>query len=334
MSFARVSKSGWLGRLCLGLLSLLLAGGTRGAVIDVELNDVPVTDALSVLARQAERDMEVDSSVEKAGARPDKLPWGPPAVNWEFKQVAPDQVMESMASAYGLYLDRSRGPNLFKLRFATADEMKFKRPARPLPPPTKELRKIPILFFDETPAFQVVQTLALQSGLNLVPSYELTLGTNKLGTAWSETLVTVKLRNLTSQQALEAVLDAGGWAVDWSGLGRLGVIYPAERFPAAGKVEPVKPPGAEEKTDVILSDLPLEEFIQLMAKQAGLNWVASVAVRQAVTGTDKTPLMQSGINISQKGITPLAALEEVLKGKGLQLRWNTRAEVAIVDLAK
>lgn len=334
MSFAKASEFGWLSRLCLGLLSLALVGHTRAAVIDVELNDVPVTDALSVLARQAERDMEVDSSVEKAGARPDKLPWGPPTVKWEFKQVAADQVLDSMAAAYGLYLDRSRGPNLFKLRFASLDELKFKRPARPLPSPTKELRKIPILFFDEAPAFQVVQTLALQSGLNLVPSYELTLGTNKLGTAWSETLVTVKLRSLTSQQALEAVLDAGGWAVDWSGLGQLGVIYPVERFPSAGKGEPVKATGAEEKTDVVLSDLPLEEFIQLMAKQAGLNWVASVAVRQAVTGADKTPLMQSGINISQKGITPLAALEEVLKGKGLQLRWNARAEVAIVDLLK
>jgi hypothetical protein len=334
MSFASASKA----RRVMGILVMagaMALSGLQGAVIDVELSEVSVTDALSVLARQAERDMEVDASVEKAGARPDLLPWGPPTVKWSFKQVAPEQVLESMAGAYGLVLDRSRGPNLFKLRFANRDELKFKRAARPLPAPMKEQRKVPILFFDEAPTFQVVQTLALQSGLNLVPSYELTLGTNTQGTAWSETLVTVKLRNLTAQQALEAVLDAGGWSVDWSGLGQLGVIYPTDRFAASGKSEAPKPPLADEKTDVVLADLPLEEFIQLMAKQAGgLNWVVSVAARQAVTGNDKTPLMQSSINISQKGVTPLAALEEVLKAKGLQLRWNARAEVAIVDLAK
>lgn len=331
MSFATV-RALLITRLLLVLLLLGLCPATRGAVIDVDLNDLPVTDAMSVLARQAEREMDFDPDIEKAGNRPDKLPWGPPNVKWNFKQVAPDQVLESMAGAYGLFLDRSRGPNLFRLRFATTDELMFKRAARPLPPPTKELRKIPILLFDEAPTAQVVQTLALQSGLNLMPCYELTLGTNKQGTAWSETLTTLKLRNLTSQQALEAVLDAGGWAVDWSGLGQLGVIYPVERFPVASKTDKVKPPVTEEKTDVILADLPLEEFVQLMAKQAGINWMASAAVRQAVVGADKTPLLQSSVTVSLKGVTPLAALEEVLKGKNLTLRWNARAEVGIVDL--
>ncbi len=304
------------------------------ALIDVELADLPVTDALNLVARQAGLELQVDEELEKPGVRPDRLPWAPPGIQLKLKQVAADQVLESMAGAYGLVLDKSPGVSLLKLRFARSSELVFKRAARLLPDPEKDQRKVGLLLFDEAPLLQVVQTLALQSRLNLVPSHELMVGTNAQGVAWQEVFITLKIRNVTPQQALEAVLDAGGLVVDWSGLGQVGVIYPVERFLPGGKVTPVKPPVKEEKTDFTLADLALVDFLQLAGGQMEVNWVISTAAQQATTGADKQPLLQSPVSINQTGITPLAALQEVLKSKGLEFRWNARAGVGVVDVVK
>jgi hypothetical protein len=319
------------------LFALLLAGicavPAQAVLIDVELAELPVTDAFSLVARQAKLDLQIEPDLEAAGQRPDKLPWGPPNLQLKLKQVAADQVLESMAGAYGLVLDQSKGRNYVKLRFAGGDELVFKREARSLPDPVKNHQKVPLLFFDEAPVMVVVETLARQCGLNLMTSLELTLGKNPQGVAWQDVFISLKIRNVTSQQALEAVLDASGLVVDWSALGQIGVIYPVGRFakPAGAKSQ-APPPVKEEKTDFVLADLELEDFIKLIAGQLEVNWMVSTAVREAVTGADKQPLMQSAISISQKGITPLSALQDVLKSKGLEFRWNPRAEVGVVDL--
>ncbi|HEY1174447.1 MAG TPA: hypothetical protein VGH19_23990 [Verrucomicrobiae bacterium] len=330
----RVSNFGQVCVLAIGLLGAALAPvSSQAALVDVELAELPVTDALNLVARQAGLSVQIDETLETAKVRPDKLPWGPPTLKIQLKQVAADQVLESMAGAYGLVVDKSRGAELAKLRFARADELVFKRAPKTLPDPLKDLRKIPLLLFDEIPVMQVVQTLALQSRLNLVPSHELMTGTNAQGAAWQEALLTLKIRNVSPQQALEAVLDASGLVVDWSGLGQVGVIYPASRFAQSGNKTIAQPPVQGEKTDFTLADLALEDFVQLIGTQLGVNLVISTSVRQA-TGADKQPLLQSSISISQKGITPLAALQEVLKSKGLEFRWSQRAEVGIVDVVK
>jgi hypothetical protein len=333
-----MASSFWQRRLAMVAGMLILAGmgslPLQAALIDVELTDLPVTDALSLVARQAGMELAVDEDLEKPGSRPDKLPWAPPSVQLKLKQVAADQVVESLAGAYGLVMDRSPGVNLIKLRFAQSGELVFKRTSRLLPDPEKDQRKVPLLLFDEAPLMQVVQTLALQSRLNLVPSHELMVGTNGQGVAWQDVFITLKIRNVTPQQALEATLEAGGLAVDWSGLGQVGVIYPVQRFMPAGRAITVKPPVKEEKTDFALSDLALEDFVQLIAGQMEVNWVISTAARLATTGADKQPLLQSPVSITKSGVTPLTALQEVLKSKGLEFRWNARAGVGVVDVVK
>jgi len=322
-------------RLCALIVCLLpFAGGSLQAVlIDVELSELSVTDAINLVARQAKMDLQVEPELETTGQRPDKLPWGPPNLQLKLKQVAADQVLESMAGAYGLVLDKSKGRNFVKLRFATKDELVFKREPRALPDPLKNHQKVPLLFFDDTPVMMVIETLALQSGLNLMPSLELSAGKNPQGVAWEDVLISLKIRNVTSQQALEAVLDASGLTVDWSALGQVGVIYPVGRFtkPTATGAESV-PPSKVAKTDFTLAELELEDFVKLIATQLEVNWMVSTAARASVIGADKQPLMQSAISISQKGITPLSALQEVLKSKGLEFRWNPRSEVGVVDL--
>lgn len=331
----RVSNFGQVCVLAIGLLTTaLMPVSSQAVLVDVELAELPVTDALNLVARQAGLSVQIDDTLETAKVRPDKLPWGPPTLKLQLKQVAADQVLESMAGAYGLVIDKSRGAELAKLRFARVDELVFKRAPKTLPDPLKDLRKIPLLLFDEVPVMQVVQTLALQSRLNLVPSHELMTGTNAQGVAWQEAFITLKIRNVSPQQALEAALDASGLAVDWSGLGQVGVIYPVSRFVQSGNRTVAQPPTQGEKTDFTLADLALEDFVQLMGTQLGVNLVISTSVRQATVGAEKQPLLQSSISISQKGITPLAALQEVLKSKGLEFRWSQRAEVGIVDVLK
>ncbi len=306
----------------------------RAALIDVELANLPVTDALNLVARQAGLELQVDEELEKPGMRPDKLPWAPPGIQLKLKQVSADQVLESMAGAYGLVLDKSPGISLLKLRFARSGELVFKREVRLLPDPEKDQRKVGLLFFDEAPLLQVLQTLALQSRLNLVPSHELMVGTNAQGVAWQEVFITLKIRNVTPQQALEAALDASGLVVDWSALGQVGVIYPAQRFMTTSRRASVKPPVKEEKTDFALAELALEDFVQLLSSQMELNLMVSTAAQQATTGADKQPLLQSPVSINRMGITPLAAFQEVLKSKGLEFRWNARAGVGIVDMVR
>ncbi|MGV3755289.1 MAG: hypothetical protein ACO1QS_07900 [Verrucomicrobiota bacterium] len=322
--------------MMVGMLVLMGMGTMplQGALIDVELADLPVTDALNLVARQAGLELQVGEELERTGVRPDKLPWAPPSIQLKLKQVAADQVVESLAGAYGLVLDKSPGVSLLKLRFARSGELVFDRAGRLLPDPQKDQRKVGLLLFDEAPLMQVVQTLALQSRLNLIPSHELMVGTNTQGVAWQDVLITLKIRNVTPQQALEAALDAGGLVVDWSGLGQVGVIYPVQRFLPASRVVTVKPPVKEEKTDFTLADLALEDFVQLMGGQMEVNWVVSTAARQATTGAGKQPLLQSPVSISKTGITPLAALQEVLKSKGLEFRWNGRAGVGVIDVVK
>ncbi len=323
-------------RFC-ALLACLLSlahGSIHAVLIDVELSELSVTDAINLVARQAKMDLQIDPELEVSGERPDSQPWGPPKLQLKLKQVAADQVLESMAGAYGLVLDKSKGRNFLKLRFATKDELIFKREPRALPDPLKNHQKVPLLFFDETPVMMVIETLALQSGLNLMPSLELAAGKNPQGVVWEDALISLKIRNVTSQQALEAVLDASGLTVDWSALGQVGVIYPVGRFAKQGNAgAKAVPPTKAEKTDFTLADLELEDFVKLIGTQLEVNWLVSTAARASVTGADKQPLMQSAISISQKGITPWSALQEVLKSKGLEFRWNPRSEVGVVDLA-
>jgi hypothetical protein len=321
--------------LAAGLFQVTTARShAQGALVDVELAELPVTDALNLLARQAGLDVQIDESLEKTGVRTDKLPWGPPQLKLQLKQVTADQVLESVVGAYGLVMDKSRGTGLIKLRFAQKEELVFKGSPRLLPDPLKDQRKVPLLVFDEVPVLMVVQTLALQSRLNLLPSHELVTGSNTQGVAWQDAMITLKIRNVTPQQALEAVLEASGLVVDWSALGQVGVIYPAQRFALGARLVPVKLPGSEEKTDLALADLAVEDFVQLMGGQLNVNWVISTAARQATTGPDKQPLLQSTVSLSQKGITPMDALQQVLKSKGLVFRWNGRTGIGVVDVVK
>lgn len=305
----------------------------KADLVDIEFAELPVADAFSLVSRQAKLDLQIDPTLDNAKERPDKISWGPPTLQLKLKQVSADQVLESMAGAYGLVIDRSSlGRNFAKLRFAEKQELLFKRAAKLMPNPEKNLRTEPLLMFDEAPVLQVIEILAAQSQRNLLQSLELQIGKNPQGMPWRDVFISFKIRNVTPQQALEAVLDASGLVVDWSPLGQVGVIYPASRFGKLAEASTDKLNAKAEKTDFVLADLELEDFIKLTATQLKVNWMVSTAARQTTIGADKQPLMQSPISISQKGITPLEALQEVLKGKGLEFKWNERTEVGVIDL--
>jgi hypothetical protein len=184
--------------------------GSNDVPVVVAFDQVPLMDAIQVLARQAGLVITFDPVLLNQKAA-DGTPIPSPIVTIKYKNVTARQVLQSLLDNYGWQMTTNPGPT-FRITFKDPNAV------RPLWTKVNLLENvetngaaaagneiIPEIAFEGVPLPDAINTLAQESGLNI--QFDPRLAESP------DVKVTVKYKNVTARQVLQSLLDNYGWQI-------------------------------------------------------------------------------------------------------------------------
>jgi hypothetical protein len=195
------------------LLTLVAAGwlpanGQTPASADqpvlIQMDGVPLPDAIRNLARQAGMNLILDPVLTGSSVDANGKFYQPPTVTKRLENITARAAMEEILKGHKLVLIENPATTVFRITFAD-------RGAKPVKAAqvTGDTNKInPLFIMDDVPLADAVRQLATAAGLKVVLDDNLSGVPDSTGRRMPQPFVSFRWEKLSAAQALAALLDA------------------------------------------------------------------------------------------------------------------------------
>ncbi len=199
-----------------GFLTLLAAGvllpvargqesaKTQPTIPLIQMEDVPLKDAIRNLARQAGLNFILDPKLDGPWEAAEGKPGREPLVNGRWENLTAEQALGRVLKEHGLVMLASPATSVARITFTN-------QAVQPVPDSaiaggTNVV--IPLIVMDTVPLPDALRNLAKQAHLNLVIDPALAVTSTRPGKRTiSDYNLTFRWENVTARQALAAILD-------------------------------------------------------------------------------------------------------------------------------
>ncbi len=170
----------------------------------IQMENVPLKDAIRNLARQAGLNYILDPRLEGPWEVADGKPGREPPVNARWENLSADQALGRVLKEHGLVMIVNSATSVTRITFTN-------QAVKPVPDSAVAGGTngvIPLIVLDSVPLLDALRNLAKQAHLNLVidPAMPVSLATPVKRTISDYTL-SFRWENVTATQALAAILD-------------------------------------------------------------------------------------------------------------------------------
>jgi hypothetical protein len=176
---------------------------TREAIPLLQMNNVPLKDAISNLARQTGQNFILDPRLCSPGVGPDGKPGQQPSVTVRWENLSAEEALGRLLKEHGLAMVANPATSIARIAFTN-------QAITPLPPGTVggSTNLIPLVNMEDVPLEVAIHNLAAQAHPPLALDASLPVAFPQPASgAFSRPTVSVRWKNVTAYQALTALLD-------------------------------------------------------------------------------------------------------------------------------
>ena len=271
----------------------------------IQMDDVPLTDAIRNLARQAELNYILDPLVPGSSIGPGRS-LRQPLVTARWENLTAEQALEALLQSNSLAMIANPATTVARIvpTGLKVDPAPFSAAAGGTNAP------MPLIVLSDVSLSNAIAHLSQEAGVPV--SWDRSASVSHLSGLNGE--ISIRWQNLSARQALSALLDNYGFVMAENHADGTAVIRPARAEP---RIIPL----------IKMEDVPLLDAIKNLAREAGLNYI----IDPRVPGSDIGPGRRSKepiVNASWEAATARQALDDVLKSNKLVLVPNPVTTIA------
>ena len=177
---------------------------TREVIPMIQMDHVPLKDAIRNLARQTGRNYILDPALSSSWVGPDGKPGPEPSVTERWENLSAEDVLGRLLKEHGLAMVDNPATSIARIAFTN-------QAITPLPPGAvggSTNPVIPLIVMDDVPLDDAIKNLASQAHLSLPLDASLpSPSPQPENRASFPPTVSVRWTNVTARQALTALLD-------------------------------------------------------------------------------------------------------------------------------
>jgi hypothetical protein len=178
---------------------------TMEAIPVIQMDSVPLNDAIRTLARQTGQNFILDSRIYGPWVGPDGTSGREPSVTFRWENLTAEQALGRLLKEHGLTVVANPATSIARIAFTNQAVKPL--PASAIGDGTNAV--IPLVCMDSVSLAAAIRTLAAQAHLHLDLDPSLAVpACGPLSRSVSECDVSVRWENVTARQALAALLDS------------------------------------------------------------------------------------------------------------------------------
>jgi hypothetical protein len=180
------------------------ANSHTGQVIPrIQMDHVPLTDAIRTLARQTDRNYILDPALSSPWVGPDGKPGSEPSITVRWENLSAEEALGKVLKEHGLAMVDNPATSIARIGFSN-------QAITPLPPGAvggSTNPVIPLIVMDDVPLDDAIKNLASQAHLSLHLEAPLLPASPQPGIPAFPPAVSFRWTNVSARQALAALLD-------------------------------------------------------------------------------------------------------------------------------
>jgi len=177
---------------------------TRETIPVIQMDNVPLKDAISNLAQQTGENYILDPGLGSPWVGPDGKPGQQPSVTVRWENLSAEEALGRLLKEHGMAMVANPATSIARIAFT--NQAITAVPAGAVGGTTNLI--IPLVRMDDVPLDLAIQKLAAEAHLRLASDSALSVPSAQPGRgASSRPTVSVRWKNVTARQALTALLD-------------------------------------------------------------------------------------------------------------------------------
>ena len=292
----------------------------------IELQDTPLSKAISQLARQSEINLLFDATLFPNADSNDDSP-NEPIVRFRLQNVSARDVLNRVLELHHLAWDET--PDSQIAIVIRANQITSRKIVNNLPATktsSNVARSVPLIQFGDVPIITAVQNLAREAGINFLLDPTLFPSPESSESSYREPIINLRMKNVSADDVLKRMLWAHHYVLMEDPVSNIAIITHASQitnhlFAGMTSIATNTPVF---HTDQLLpliqfSDVPITSAIENLLRQAGVNYMIDPKVGRLWNNPNSYHTSEPILSIRLEGVTAWNALNRILNVHNLVL---------------